>query len=407
MTEGLLTVDDRVVDYFPDDLPADISDNLAAMRVRDLLTMTTGHAEDTLIHVRDQSDDNWAKAFLALPVVYEPGTHFLYNSGATYMLSAIVQSLSGQTVLDYLTPRLFGPLGIENPIWETCPRGINAGGWGLSITTEDIARFGQFCLQQGQWQGEQLLPASWLEAATSFQVSNAGSGMGNNDEDAVNDWAQGYGYQFWRCRHNVYRGDGAFGQFCIVMPDQDAVLAMTCGVENMQAVLNQVWPHLLPAMGDGSLTEDDEAQQALSRKLDSLMLPYPQGSVSSPLAAQVSGRRYRIEPNDQGIDAVSLTFNDNGSVLTVEKQSQTHRIVAGKNAWLKGDTSLESEVPMAMAAAGAWVDDEVYCLQVYLTETPYRLTFMCRFRGDSVTLDSSLNVSFGPTERSQLRGVLE
>ena len=163
VAEGLLTVDDRVVDYFPDDLPADISDNLAAMRVRDLLTMTTGHAEDTLIHVRDQEDGNWARAFLSLPIEYEPGTHFLYNSGATYMLSAIVQTLIGPDTVDYLTPRLFEPLGIQDPVWETCPRGINTGGWGLSITTEDIARFGQFCLQLGAWQGQQLLSAEWID----------------------------------------------------------------------------------------------------------------------------------------------------------------------------------------------------------------------------------------------------
>ncbi len=316
VAERLLTVDDRVVDYFPDDLPADISDNLAAMRVHDLLTMTTGHAENTLIHVRDQEDGNWARAFLSLPIEYEPGTHFLYNSGATYMLSAIVQTLSGQTLIDYLTPRLFEPLGIQDPVWETCPRGINTGGWGLSITTEDIARFGQFCLQLGAWQGQQLLPAEWIEAATSFQVPNAGSGMGDNTDDSVNDWAQGYGYQFWRCRYNVYRGDGAFGQFCIVMPDQDAVLAITSGVEIMQSVLDQVWAHLLPAMDDDPLPEDGVAQQDLSAKLNGLRLPFPEGAESSALAAQVSGQRYRIEPNEQGIDALSFVFSGDGSVLT-------------------------------------------------------------------------------------------
>ena len=138
------------------------------------------------------------------------------------MLSAIVQKATGQTVLDYLQPRLFEPLGIEQPTWETSPQGISTGGYGLSIRTEDIAKFGQLYLQKGKWQGKQLVPASWVEAATARQTSN-----GSNPNS---DWDQGYGYQFWRCRHGAYRGDGAFGQYCIVLPEQDAVIAITSGV---------------------------------------------------------------------------------------------------------------------------------------------------------------------------------
>ena len=169
------------------------------------------------------------------------------------MLSAIVQKVTGMTVLDYLRPRLFEPLGIEHPTWETSPQGISAGGFGLSIRTEDIARFGQLYLQRGKWQGKQLVPAAWVEAATARQTSN-----GSNPQS---DWDQGYGYQFWRCRHGAYRGDGAFGQFCVVLPEQDAVIAITSGVKDMQAVLNLVWDKLLPAMKPSSLPADDEAAE--------------------------------------------------------------------------------------------------------------------------------------------------
>src|SRR5262249_17904140 len=159
----------------------------------------------------------------------------------TYMLSAIVQKTAGLTVLDYLRPRLFEPLGIEDPTWGTSPQGVSLGGYGLSIRTEDIARFGQLYLQKGEWQGRQLLPTTRVQAATSRQVSNGSSPQ--------SDWDQGYGYQFWRCRHGAFRGDGAFGQYCLVMPEQDAVLAITSGVKDMQAVLNLVWDKLLPALG--------------------------------------------------------------------------------------------------------------------------------------------------------------
>src|SRR5262245_38947833 len=132
VAEGRLSVDDPVLSFFPEDTPEQVSENLASMRVHHLLSMSTGHAEDTTKGLREQPEGNWARAFLAAPVEHQPGTHFLYNSGATYMLSAIVQRLTGMTLLEYLRPRLFEPLEIENPTWETCPRGINVGGWGLN-----------------------------------------------------------------------------------------------------------------------------------------------------------------------------------------------------------------------------------------------------------------------------------
>ncbi|MBI2302704.1 MAG: serine hydrolase, partial [Armatimonadetes bacterium] len=230
IAEGLLTADDPVVLFFPEDLPNPVSPNLAAMRVRHLLSMSTGHAEDTLGPVVRSTDGNWVRSFLACPVEHKPGTHFLYNSGATYLVSAIVQSLTGQTVLDWLTPRLLDPLGITGAFWESCPRGINTGGWGLNLKTEDIARFGQLYLHDGLWEGRRILPAGWVAEATRKHVPNG--------DDPESDWCQGYGYQFWRSKCQAYRGDGAFGQFCVVLPEADAVVATTSGIGDMQPVLN-------------------------------------------------------------------------------------------------------------------------------------------------------------------------
>jgi CubicO group peptidase (beta-lactamase class C family) len=167
------------------------------------------------------------------------------------MQSAIVQRVTGQTVLDYLKPRLFEPLGIDDPTWTTSPEGVSIGGYGLYLRTEDIAKFGQLYLQKGEWHGKQLIPAEWIQQATSKQVSN-----GSNPDS---DWDQGYGFQFWRCRHDAYRGDGKDGQFCIVLPKQDAVIAITANAGNMQAELNVVWDKLLPAFGQGTLPDDPEA----------------------------------------------------------------------------------------------------------------------------------------------------
>src|SRR5207248_10952810 len=165
------------------------------------------------------------------------------------------------------------PLGIENPTWETSPQGISAGGFGLSIRTEDIAKFGQLYLQKGKWQGRQLVPEAWVEAATARQTSNGSS--------PKSDWDQGYGYQCWRCRNGAYRGDGAFGQYCIVLPEQDAVIAITSGVKDMQGVLNVVWDKLLPGLQASPVAPDDAARKKLEVALKGLSLR-PQNGAGNP-----------------------------------------------------------------------------------------------------------------------------
>ncbi len=253
VADGKLSIDDPVLKYFAEEAPQEPSTNLKAMRVRDLLTMSTGHQDEPA--VRDKTE--WAKAFLAHPVPHKPGAHFQYNTPATYMQSAIVQRVTGQKVVDYLQTRLFDPLGIPAPRWDESPEGVSLGGYGLYLRTEDIAKFGQLYLQKGKWNDQQLIPAAWVEQATSKQVSNG--------SDPARDWDQGYGFQFWRCRHNAYRGDGKDGQFCIVMPDQNAVVAITANTANMQSELNIVWDKLLPAFEGQPLPENPEAVAQLKK----------------------------------------------------------------------------------------------------------------------------------------------
>jgi hypothetical protein len=358
--------------------------------------MSTGHAEDTTPYLRQQPDGDWVKAFLARPVEHTPGTYFVYNSGATYMLSAIIQRLTGTTLLEYLRPRLLTPLGIEQATWETCPRGINTGGWGLSIRTADIARFGQMYLQKGVWQGQQLLPQSWVEAASQPQI--------DNPREPNIDWRQGYGYQFWRCRHGAYRGDGAFGQYCIVMPEQDAVLAITSGLGNMQPPLDLVWEHLLPAMQPAPLPEDGVALAALERKLAQLALAPQQGRQTSPLAAEVSGRTYRFEKNDQDLDAITLDFDRGGAVLTTQDSNGTHQVRAAHGSWLPGSTTIIDGRTYAVAASCAWTSDETCVFKLCFNETPFISTITFHFSGDQLATIWKDNVSFGPTEHPEIVG---
>ena len=249
--DGKLSVQDRVMGFFPDALPEVPSDNLKSMRVLDLLTMSTGHQDEP--NMRGSQD--WIKTFFAHPVPKEPGSFFRYNTPATFMQSAIVQKVTGQTVVDYLQTRLFDPLGIEAPKWDANPQGISIGGYGLYLKTEDIAKFGQLYLQKGVWENQQLIPSDWVQLATDKQVSNGA--------DAASDWNQGYGFQFWRCRHNAFRGDGKDGQFCIVLPDQDAVVVMTANTTNMQAQLSLVWEHLLAEFREKPLPEAPKDRENL------------------------------------------------------------------------------------------------------------------------------------------------
>ncbi|HUL76480.1 MAG TPA: serine hydrolase [Vicinamibacteria bacterium] len=403
IAEGRLTLDDTVLSFFPDAAPAEPGDNLKAMRVRDLLAMSTGHHADVIEKFPyTDAGVSQTRAFLALPVAHKPGTHFVYNTPASYMLSAIVQKVSGQPLVDYLRPRLFAPLGIRDPRWDATPGGVSLGGFGLSVTTEDIARFGQLYLQKGEWEGKRLLPAEWVAAATTRQVSN-----GSNPES---DWEQGYGYQFWRCRHGVYRGDGAFGQYCIVMPEQDAVVAITSGVRDMQAVLNLVWQHLLGGMQAAPLPADGTAQARLTQKLASLALRPPAGRPTSPVAARVSGRVYELPKNDGGIEAVGVDFGKE-TTLVVRAGGRERRLPCGRGDWRRGGTFpagkalLSGDAEQAVAASGAWTDDDTFTVKACLYETPFCATLGLRFAGDALVFDQEMNVGFGPTRQPTLVGL--
>lgn len=397
VAEGKLSVDDRVLKFFPGDAPVDPSKNLQAMRVSDLLRMSTGHQAEPSF----RNEKHWAKVFLAQPVPNKPGTHFLYNTAATYMLSYIVQKATGTTVLDYLRPRLFEPLGIEHPTWGTSPEEVTLGGYGLSIRTEDIAKFGQLYLQKGKWNGTQLVPEAWIDAATARQTSN-----GSNPES---DWDQGYGYQFWRCRHGAFRGDGAFGQYCIVLPDQDAVIAITSGVSDMQAVLNLVWEHLLPALKPSPLAPNDDARKKLQSRLAGLRLHPQDGSSAPEVAAKVSGKRYVFPENDRKLEAITIESDAKGeeNSLRVRSGGVETRVECGRGKWKKGRITLGTLAEEPVAVSGAWTAGDTFTARLCFYETPFINTLKLSVHGAELRCELESNVGFGPTRVVRLTGKAE
>lgn len=263
--DGHLKLETRLLELFPE-YAAVAAPGVEALTLRHLLTMSSGHAAPVRSRLKFRAGVSWAETYLREPLAHPPGTHFLYDSADTFMLSAAMQRVTGQRVLDYLRPRLLAPLGIGEATWLTSPGGIDAGGWGLSLTTADLARFGELLRCGGLWQGQRLLPSDWLAQATRAQIQT-----GHSDPD----WAYGYGYQFWPCRHGAFRADGMYGQFVLVLPEQQAVLGITAGTHRMQDILNAVWDELLPGFQEGVLAEDTQAEAALRDALSALRLPLP------------------------------------------------------------------------------------------------------------------------------------
>jgi CubicO group peptidase (beta-lactamase class C family) len=402
VAEKKLSIGDKVISFFPNSLPDTVKPYLAALTVKDLLSMSAGQEPDptTVIPFRD---NDWVKGFLATPIVNQPGTKFLYNTMATFMLSAIVQKVTGQKELDYLKPRLFEPLGISGEDWEANNQGINTGGWGLRLKTEDLAKMGQFYLQKGMWNGKQLLPKTWVEEATTFKIDQA-PGVAQSKKDS-SDWMQGYCYQFWRCRHNCFRGDGAFGQYIIVMPDQDAVIAITSETADMQGELNLVWKYLLPAMQPTALPANADGDAALETHLADLSLPPLTNPVSEVNLKGFDQKTFAFQANKLNIKSVSFKFNGQGCELSLQKEDISYAINFGSNKWTPGETAMLGPSllngakedfsllqPAKVEGSYRWKDYNTIEFKLRYIESPHSETITCHLNGTQA--DATVEYSF-------------
>jgi CubicO group peptidase (beta-lactamase class C family) len=410
IAEGKLHLDDPVLKFFPEDAPANPGANLKSLTVRDLLTMSSGQETE----ITNAPDQICPKLFLAQPVTNSPGTRFKYSTADAFMLSAIVQKVTGQNELDYLRPRLFEPLGIEQPLWDTNFQGIAMGGTGLHLHTEDIAKLGQLYLQHGNWHGRQLIPSNWVAMATSFQISN----INHNNSGA--DWHQGYGFMFWRCRHNCFRGDGAYGQFCLVMPDEDAVVAINSGTKDMQVVLDAVWNNLLPAMQPQALPANPAALKQLQEQTAQLEIAPVHGAATSALMGQWLNRKFIFPANavnatnDQKLESISLAGAHFGKTLNVTFRMDGKDIVlpCGYGKWkssygpfLAGKLSQLPEE--SFAGTYAWPDNDTCDLKICALNTPFHLLVSLKFQDNQVTFDLATNEKLDSVKPVHLVGQAE
>ncbi|WSQ14423.1 beta-lactamase family protein [Streptomyces sp. NBC_01231] len=371
VAEGLIRLDDPVISYFPE-FEADITDPRSrAMLVRHVASMAAGHEDEALDGARALDPEELVRGFLLLPPDREPGTVFAYSQPTTYTLGAIIQRLTGQSLTEYLRPRLLDPLGIGEVAWTRDRAGRELGFSGLHATTDAIARLGQLYLRDGVWEGERVLPEGWAAEATRVHIANSDG----TPEGELSDWQQGYGLQFWRSRHG-YRGDGAYGQFCLVLPEYDAVVAMTSQSEDMQGILNLVWEHLLPAFGPEPLSGRQEEDAALAERLGRLALPPAPGKPTPPEREQAwSGAEFAPDKvaraNLPGEPRVLVSATGSGWRVTLVEDGHRLELPLGQGDWAV------VEEPVPVAVSGGWADAETLVVEVAFLETPHHLVVSC------------------------------
>ena len=394
VAEGLVDLDTPVVAHFPE-VDADITDPRSrAITLRHLAAMASGHTGETWEPAVVLDPAEPVRGFLKLPPEAEPGSVFAYNQSCTYALAAVLQRVSGQTLTEYLRPRLFDPIGIGPASWQQHPAGRDAGFTGLHVTTDAVARLGLLHLQDGCWDGEQVLPAGWVAEATRRHVATPG-------EPEV-DSRQGYGYQFWVSQHG-YRGQGAYGQLCLVLPEVGAVVALTGGTTRTQAVLDAVWEHLLPALGGvpgagagdgpghgpGDGSAPGGADDALAQRTAGLALPpvlHPdtvdppawRGAAFSPADGECAGQ--------PGLDAVGVRAAEGGWELTLTEGGEPLTARMGIGSWAVTEAAT-SGGPVPVAVSGGWSEELVLRFDVLFLQTPHRLAVTCRAESTTFTAE--------------------
>lgn len=363
--EGLLTLEDQVIDYFPEKLKGEVHPYTAMMRVKHLLAMTTVHSKSTNTQV-----DDWVASFLNTTPSRPPGTSFAYDTTGTHTLCAILQKVTGVTVLDYLRTRLFDPIGMGKVEWESCPMGINKGGSGIRCTTEDMARFGQLYLQKGVWDGQRILPEGWVELSTAKQVDT-------NNAKMLVDGPLGYGYQFWRTRNNAYCAFGAGGQLVVIIPDKEAVFVSTANTmkyrDGQQQILDSLWETLYPAMTNDTPTEDYPMKNQLQSRLNSLTICTPMGDKKSKLSDHVHGKRIDLSINPFEFHACEFRFSEDDGSLTFYKDDQK-KLVFGLMEWRSGTDPF---VGVNAYSSGCWVDEKTFVIRTTMFEVNQEFTLTC------------------------------
>ena len=376
---GKIDLVERIVDFFSNEVPAKVSENLAQLRVRDLLTMNVGKKDHLL---RDGGD--WVKEFLSKDFFRKPGTGFKYDSDATYMLAAIVEKKSGMKMMDYLQQNMFDQIGITKAWTTYSPQGIPCGGWGMNMTTRELARFGQLYLNRGDWDGKRVLSSDWVSLATTRQTWSGWQNVGVKALGEGTDWEQGYGFQFWRCRYGAYRADGAGGQYTVVIPEKDMVVSAHAGLGDFPKELDLIWDNLLPVLKDAPLAENPSAQKKLADRLAKLAIKPVEFARARKWTTPFE---FSLRENSRGFKSVRFDPKDGGGcICTLVTRAGEQKFPAGTGEWQEGSIRIDTE---NYEGLGAYIGEHKtmascgfvtggFHLKAYLTGTTGYLEFIVK-----------------------------
>lgn len=386
--ENRLKISDRVMDFFPEYLSDRVSPEMKTVTLKNLLTMSSGHDRCSFNFV-DFEHGDWLRGIFESPLFYRPGERFVYNSGATFLLAAVIRKVTGMNVSEYLQSRLFDPLEIQPPEWNCNPQGTNIGGWGLWLNVMDIAKFAHLLLHRGCWNGRQLVPAEYLAEATSYQADNS-----MNESP---DWKIGYGYQFWRCREGGFRGDGAAGQYAVVYPEKDLTLAFVSGMGGMQQVLTSLQERILPVLKEQPLPENPAASAQLRTPLENLRAALPP-DMSAGVAGtpECAAGEYAAAPNRWGIQNIKLSFGNDSCSLDIDGV----HVLAGFRETEYSNAALAARTPHRVAARAAWLRPDLLKIYAWCIQTTARFTWLLRFDTDHVVIQRTTPILFFSNENN-------
>jgi CubicO group peptidase (beta-lactamase class C family) len=396
LAEGRFSLTDKVVSFFQDELPPDVSGNLADMSVEDLLTMRTGHDHQTSGSVWRPVRSSWVAEFFKIPVVYKPGTKFVYTSAATYMLSAIISKTTGRSAYEYLKPRLFEPLNIRGAEWYPGPQDITPGANGLSWHTADSLKLGILHLQDGMWDGVQLLPKGWAKIVHQPHVPGR------------------YGYQWWLGPGGAYFADGMFGQYAFVFPNEGAVLAVTASIQDEEAFYPIVWKHFPSAFQGGPAEGNAKTDTALAAVNSRLRFLEPLKAKNSAMASRISGKTFVCNQNDDKIANIRFDFSADLCTFVMQDHRGEHIIKCGLKGYVESFTTMTGDRlhheyqpdTMRVVAGASWTSPDTLVMTWLFVESAFLDTVVCRFGGTGVTFDRRVNVNSGARTRPTITGSL-
>jgi len=407
-TEGILRLDERVSAIFPEEMPAEVSENLSKMTVRDVLCMGTG------METMPRPGADWIRDFLATPVVYEPGSAFFYNSTGSTLLAAMVRRRTGETLMQYLKTRLFDKIGIdtENLRWTTMPDGTEVGGGGLFATTEDNLRLMLLYHNGGIWAGERILSEAYVRLATSKQIDTASEAVGN--PPALDNFV-GYGFQIWMCRHpGCYRADGAFGQYSIVNPKLDLIVSINETAGNAhwaQKTLDCVW-RFFERLEAEPFVADEAADARLAARMQRLSLPKPvfqphgarerlAGSFATSggrlIFGEVTGSMMGGMPFPPDVAGCTVLFTEIACLLTLRYADKTeqHFEIAMDGSRRENDYACVGSPMTRVLLSGYFETPERLMVTARWIETCFEQEYCLSLSGDTLTFSRrGINTSF-------------